>query len=106
MRLIAAVGTLSLSIAAVGIAAGPPSPPIKPGLWQTKMTTVDASGKEIPSPGQDALARMSPEARARMAEMMKGRGMSLPEPDGTMKLCAYKKELFSRIIRSSITRAF
>lgn len=95
MQRMAVVMTFVLAFAATATTAGPPAPPIKPGLWQTKMTTLDASGKEVPSPGQDALARMPPEARARMAEMMKGRGMALPEPDGTMKLCVPKEMLDS-----------
>lgn len=94
MRVLTVVTTVSLSVgAAIAMAAAPPTPPIKPGLWQTKMTTVDASGKEVPSAGQEALARMTPEMRARMAEMMKGRGMAMPEPDGTMKLCVSKEML-------------
>lgn len=94
MRVIAVLATVSLS-AAVMAAAGAPRPPIKTGLWETRMSTLDANGKEVPSPGQEALARMSPETRARMAEMMKGRGMALPEADGSMKVCLSKEVLDS-----------
>jgi hypothetical protein len=71
-------------------AAPPPTPPVKPGLWEVTMTSFDADGKPMPQPQQAAMARMSPEARARMADMMKARGVSMPDENGAMKVCLTK----------------
>src|SRR6185436_6440072 len=70
-----------------------PVPPVKPGLWETRMSQLDASGKEVPSPEIAAFARMSPAARAQMAEMMRGRGIQMPDENGVMKACL-TKEMF------------
>jgi hypothetical protein len=86
---------LGLSCAPLLLTAAPPTPPAKPGLWQVKMTQLDANGKEMPSPQADAMARMSPEAKARMAEMMKARGVMLPDESGAMKACISKESLDS-----------
>lgn len=99
MRLIAirlaASSVLSCAalFAIVGAAAPLPIPPVKPGLWEAKMTVLDAAGHEVPAPEQAALSRMPPEARARMAEAMKARGLSMPDPNGAIKSCL-TKELF------------
>ena len=69
------------------VAAQRPVPPVKPGLWESQASMLDASGKETTPPEQAALANMPPEARARMAEMMKARGLSLPDANGAMKVC-------------------
>ena len=81
----------ALSIFPVLLVAAPPTPPVKPGLWQVKMTSLDANGKEMPAPEQAAMARMTPEVRARMAEMMKARGMVMPDESGAMKVCLTKE---------------
>ncbi|MFN7981280.1 MAG: DUF3617 domain-containing protein [Vicinamibacterales bacterium] len=73
--------------------AAPPSPPIKPGLWQVKSTLLDANGKEMPAPETAAMARMPPEARAQMEAMMKARGMAVPDASGTIKICMSKESV-------------
>lgn len=76
------------------VAAEPfPAPPVKTGLWAIKSSARDADGRDVAPPEQAAFARMSPEARARMAEMMKGRGVAMPDADGTTKVCL-TKEMF------------
>jgi hypothetical protein len=85
---------LALSLAGVAsLSAQNPVPPVKPGLWETRMSQLDASGKEVPSPELAAFARMSPAARAQMAEMMRGRGIQMPDENGVMKACV-TKEMF------------
>jgi len=74
-------------------AAAAALPPMKPGLWETRTTVLDASGKEITPPEQAALAGMAPEVKARMAEAMKARGLSLPDATGATRACL-TKELF------------
>jgi hypothetical protein len=88
-----AVASFLSAIPLVAVLAAPPVPPIKAGLWQAKVTALDANGQVTVSPEQAALARMSPEMRARMAEAMKGRGVQMPDADGTMKICL-TKEMF------------
>jgi hypothetical protein len=70
-------------------------PPVKPGLWETKMSQLDASGKEVPSPEMAALARMPAAQRAQMAEMMRARGVQLPDENGVMKACITRELLDS-----------
>ena len=81
----------ALSILPALLMAAPPTPPIKPGLWQAKMTLLDANGKEMPSPQDAAMARMTPEARARLAEAMKARGVMMPDESGATKVCLAKE---------------
>src|SRR6266853_5179493 len=66
---------LALAVAAAGAL---PVPPVKPGLWEVRMSVLDAEGHEVAAPEQAALSRMPPETRARMAEAMKARGLSMP----------------------------
>jgi Protein of unknown function (DUF3617) len=97
MRLIStrlAASFLLSCLALAAIAAGPlPVPPVKPGLWEARMSALDADGHEVASPELAALARLSPEARARMMDAMKGRGVSMPDANGATKACL-TKELF------------
>jgi hypothetical protein len=86
---------LGVSCLPLLVAAAPPLPPVKAGLWEVKMSQLDASGKEMPSPANAAMARMTPEARARMAEMMKGRGVVMPDENGAMKVCMSKESFDS-----------
>src|SRR5262245_6059010 len=81
---------VALVVAAVGQV---PVPPVKPGLWEVKMSALDAEGHEIAPPEQASLSRLSPEARARMAEMMKARGVTMPDTNGVTKTCL-TKEMF------------
>jgi uncharacterized protein DUF3617 len=97
MRLIAihlvAASVLSC-FALLAVAAGPlPVPPVKPGLWEARMSVLDADGHETAAPEQAALSRLSPEARARMADAMKARGVSMPDANGATKVCL-TKEMF------------
>jgi len=82
-----------LSLALVVAAAQMPAPPVKPGLWETRMSTLDAEGHEVVPPEQAALSKMPPEARARMADAMKARGLSMPDASGATKAC-FTKETF------------
>ncbi|MCC6990136.1 MAG: DUF3617 domain-containing protein [Acidobacteria bacterium] len=87
---------LTFSLIATGagaLVAAPPMPPLKTGLWESRTTARDASGKEVLPPEQAALANMPPEARARMAEMMKGRGIPMPDATGAIKMCLTKELL-------------
>src|SRR5713226_2228590 len=78
----------------VAVDAGPlPVPPVKPGLWEARMSALDADGHEMTPPEQAALSRLSPEARARMADAMKARGVSMPDANGATKVCL-TKEMF------------
>jgi Protein of unknown function (DUF3617) len=70
-----------------------PVPPVKSGLWETRMSALDAAGHEIAPPEQSALSNMPPEVRARMAEAMKARGLSMPDASGANKVC-FTKETF------------
>ena len=83
-----------LSCLALVAAAGPlPVPRVKPGLWEARMAALDADGHEMVPPEQAALSRLSPEARARMADAMKARGVSMPDTNGATKACL-TKEMF------------
>jgi len=94
MRLIAQglAATCVVSCLAFAVAgAGPlPAPPVKAGLWEVRMSVLDADGREVPAPEQAAFSRLSPEARARMAEAMKARGISMPDANGVTKTCLTK----------------
>ncbi len=85
---------IALGIAgAASLRAQNPVPPVKVGLWETRMSVLDASGKEVPAPELAAFARMSPQQRAQMAEMMKARGVIMPDESGAMKSCLTKELL-------------
>ena len=94
MRLIVirlAASSVLACLALAVAAAGPlPVPPVKPGLWEVKMSVLDADGHEVVPPEQSALSRMPPEARARMADAMKARGVSMPDANGATKACLTK----------------
>ena len=81
------------SFAIAAVAAPPPVPPVKPGLWETRMSALDASGHEVPLPEQAAMSRLTPEMKAKMAETMKARGLSMPDPNGATKTC-FTRETF------------
>jgi hypothetical protein len=80
-------------LALVVAAQQPPVPPVKAGLWETKMSALDAQGHEIAPPEQAALSNMPPEVRARMADAMKARGLSMPDASGANRAC-FTKETF------------
>ena len=54
------------------------------------MSMLDADGKPQAPPEQAALANMPPEVRARMEEMMKARGVAMPDANGNRKVCQTK----------------
>ena len=97
MRLIAlrlAALSVLVCFALLAIAAGPlPVPPVKPGLWEARMSALDADGHEVAPPEQAALSRLSPEARTAMADAMKARGVPMPDSNGATKVCL-TKEMF------------
>ena len=97
MRLIAihlaASSVLPCLALAVAAASPLPVPPVKPGLWEVRMSVLDADGHEVIAPEQAMLSKMPPEQRARMAEAMKARGVSMPDANGATKACL-TKELF------------
>ena len=78
----------------VAVAAGQlPIPPVKPGLWEVRTSALDADGREMVPPEQAAMSRLSPEAKARVAEAMKARGVSMPDANGATRACL-TKEMF------------
>jgi hypothetical protein len=84
------------SAAMLAHAAGSvPVPPIKMGLWEVKSSVLDASGKPQAPPEQTAMANLPPEIRERMAEMMKSRGVSMPDQSGATRTCQTKDSLDS-----------
>jgi hypothetical protein len=92
MRLIAfrvaAMSVLSC-VALVAAVDTLPVPPVKPGLWETKISALDGNGREMPPPELAALSRLPPEAR----EALKARGVSMPDANGVIKACL-TKEMF------------
>jgi hypothetical protein len=72
-----------------------PTPPVKPGLWETRMSQLDANGREVPSPEFAALGKLPPEQRQKMAEAMRANGVELPDASGAMKSCLSKESLDS-----------
>ena len=81
------------SFAIAPVAVPPPVPPVKPGLWETRMSALDANGRDVPLPEQAAMSRLPPEAKARIAETMKAQGLSMPDEKGATKVC-FTKETF------------
>jgi hypothetical protein len=79
---------------------------IKMGLWETSMTHAPVSGLGMPTIPPEALAKMTPEQRARMEEMMKNRGTG---PKTTItKSCITREKLEKNLAfrdeRSECTR--
>ena len=95
-RLLIPVCVVSLAgMASLAAQNSIPVPPVKPGLWETRMSQLDANGQEVPSPEFAALSKMPPEQREKMAEAMRARGVQLPDANGTMKACLSKESLDS-----------
>jgi hypothetical protein len=86
---LAAASVLSCVALIAAAAAGPPVPPVKPGLWETRISALDANGRETAPPEMAALSRLSPQAR----DAMKARGVSMPDANGAIKACL-TKEMF------------
>jgi len=82
-------------VSVVSLAAQNPVPPVKPGLWETRMSQLDDNGQEVASAELAALAKMPPEMRAKMAEVMRARGLQPPDENGAIKACLSKETLDS-----------
>lgn len=98
MHLITVRSTVLVALASAALlakAAGMPVPPIKPGLWEVKSSVLDANGKPQVPPEQEAMAKMPPEVRERMAEMMKARGVSMPDANGAVRICQTRESMDS-----------
>jgi uncharacterized protein DUF3617 len=97
MRLIAtrlAASSVLSWFALIAATAGPlPVPPVKPGLWEARISALDADGHEMVPPELAALSRLTPEVRARMADAMIARGVSMPDANGATRACL-TKEMF------------
>jgi Protein of unknown function (DUF3617) len=65
-------------------------PNAKEGLWET---TVSHSMTGMPGMSEDTLAKLPPEQRARMEEMMKQRGMSMSGNTTVVKSCVTKEKI-------------
>ena len=97
-RLVTSVCLVSLAgLGSLAAQNSIPIPPVKPGLWETRMSQLDANGQEVPSPEFAALSKMPPEQRKMMAEAMRARGVQLPDANGTMKACLSKELLDSGV---------
>jgi hypothetical protein len=94
-RFLTMSGVAAALAGAASLGAQNPVPPVKVGLWQTQMSQLDANGKEVPSPEVAAFAKMAPAVRAQMAEMMRSRGMQMPDENGVMKTCLTRETLDS-----------
>jgi hypothetical protein len=95
-RLLIPVCVVSLAgVASLAAQSSIPAPPVKPGLWETRISQLDTDGKEVPSPELAALSRMPPAQREKMAEAMRARGVQLPDANGTMKACLTRESLAS-----------
>lgn len=92
--LIASLALITLAPAVALMAqTSMPTPPVRPGLWETKMSELDANGKEVPSAAFAALAGMPPEQRAAMAAAMRARGVQMPDENGVVRVCLSKESL-------------
>jgi hypothetical protein len=67
------------------------SPPIKPGLWQLQSAKLVAGN--VPVDISAHLKNMPPEARKRMEEVMKQKGIDMGSGDGSMKVCLSRESL-------------
>ena len=94
-RILTMSGVAAALAGAASLGAQNPVPPVKVGLWQTQMSQLDANGKEVPSPEVAAFAKMAPAVRAQMAEMMRSRGIQMPDENGVMKTCLTRETLDS-----------
>jgi hypothetical protein len=63
---------------------------VKPGLWEFSNLTLNSGVPPIP---EDMLAKMPPEARARMEAAMQGRGSAGPGAARTYRQCITEQDL-------------
>jgi hypothetical protein len=80
---------LCLALAAAPAQAA--TPPIKPGLWQLHSSRVTQGGQSVDMAAQ--MKNLPPEARKRMEEIMKQKGMDIGSGDGSVKVCMSKESL-------------
>jgi hypothetical protein len=83
----------ALLLTTLGAAAGAQAqtPPIKPGLWELQNTGMSHGGQSVDM--AQAMKNMPPEARKRMEEVMKQKGMDLSGGIDRMKVCLDKASL-------------
>ena len=87
-------GMLMVCAAAAAQAqSAPPSPPIKPGLWQVQTDNM-TDGKKMPDMGAQ-LKTMPPDMRKRMEDNMKQHGIDMSGGPGQMKMCMTRESLDS-----------
>jgi len=63
---------------------------VKEGLWEV---TVTHAGSGMPGMPEDALAKMPPDQRARVEEMMKQRGITMSGNSTVVKSCVTKEKI-------------
>lgn len=63
---------------------------VKEGLWEVTLTH---PSNGLPGMPEDVLAKMPPEQRARVEEMMKQKGMSMSGNTTTVKSCVTKEKI-------------
>ncbi len=80
---------LTASLAATAALAQ--TPPIKPGLWQLQSARMGAGDQQIDVSAH--MKNMPPEARKRMEEIMKQKGIDMGATDGSMKVCLSRESL-------------
>jgi len=68
----------------------PPALNVKAGLWEV---TVTNSSNGLPPMPQDMLAKLPPEQRARIEELMKQRGMSTNGNSTVVKSCVTREKI-------------
>jgi Protein of unknown function (DUF3617) len=92
MRKMILLGAVSLSATVLLMASGLQPLNLKPGLWETTMTTTISGLPPIPPDMQARLAQMPPEQRAKLEAMMKSRYGGTPQTR-TYRSCVRKEGL-------------
>lgn len=69
----------------------PPTPPIKPGLWQVQSER-EVDGRKAPDVGTQ-MKSMSPEMRKHMEANMRQHGIDMSGGPGQMKMCMTRESL-------------
>jgi hypothetical protein len=90
-RRIASLAATAVALtAACALGADNIVPPIKPGLWQVN-SEQNVNGKQMPT-ATASMQNLPPEVRARMADMMKARGVDMSGAGGT-RVCLSRESL-------------
>jgi hypothetical protein len=90
MKLIIGSSVIALALSSCMFAGDFTMPNVKEGLWETT-TTHSMSG--LPGMSDDMLAKLPPDQRARVEEMMKQRGMSMNGNTTTIKSCVTRQKI-------------